>query len=342
MKTKELEQELGLTKHTIRYYEKEGFIKPKKGENGYRIYSSEDVQTLQLVKFLRNLNISIDDVKGILKGEITFEEGLKVSDANLEHQIEGLKEIHVKVKSFQNQNLPIIPALENIEKKVDPTWFGINKTTDTISLGRKLTKAWAKRQIIYGLLTSLLLSFLMVVFLLLIMDDLFFMVKLLIFIVVWIIMFIVVIGMACRSTSGAMIDNSLNQSLEFLRNGIRYYQFKGLKNNLRYFIAVLMGKDESFMKYYLYEDIEKVTLHTNRKYMKLLSPLAYEVYIIDFEFLFNDGQVFYFFWPMVLDDDARYIAYIIEDKVKNIEDKHNVLYAMKNGINITDYMMNKE
>lgn len=344
MKTKELEQELGLTKHTIRYYEKEGFIKPKKGENGYRIYSSEDVQTLQLVKFLRNLNISIDDVKGILKGEITFEEGLKVSDANLEHQIEGLKEIHVKVKSFQNQNLPIIPALENIEKKVDPTWFGINKTTDTISLGRKLTKKWARRQMIYGLAISIFLSYPISIGMNVMINTDVLLAKIAIAVMVIIVLFLLIIGLSFRSTSmsGAMLDQSLNQSVEFLRDGIRFYQFKGLKNNLRYLIAVLMGKDESLMKYYQYEDIEKVTLHTNRKYMRIMSPIAYDIFVVDFEFFFNDGQVFYFFWPMVLDDDARYIAYIIEDKVKNIEDKYDVLYAMKNGINITDYMMNKK
>ena len=81
--------------------------------------------------------------------------------------------------------------------------------------------------------------------------------------------------------------------------------------------------------------------YINKKYMNLGSPLAYEVYVPDFEFHFQDGEKFYFFWPMILDDDARYIAYILGDKVKNIIDKDNILYAMKNGINITDYMQTK-
>ena len=44
---------------------------------------------------------------------------------------------------------------------------------------------------------------------------------------------------------------------------------------------------------------------------------------------------------MILDDDARYIGAILEAKVSCIEDKDNVLYAMKSGLNITDYMMSK-
>lgn len=55
MKTNELEKEIGLSKYTIRYYEKEGLIQPKREENGYRDYDDETVQKLKIIKFLRNL-----------------------------------------------------------------------------------------------------------------------------------------------------------------------------------------------------------------------------------------------------------------------------------------------
>ena len=70
MKTHELEKELGISKHTIFYYEKEGIVTPQRDENGYRSYSQEDLQKLIMVKFLRNLNISIDDVKAILNNDV--------------------------------------------------------------------------------------------------------------------------------------------------------------------------------------------------------------------------------------------------------------------------------
>ena len=46
MKTHELEKELGISKHTIFYYEKEGIITPQRDDNGYRSYSQEDLQKL--------------------------------------------------------------------------------------------------------------------------------------------------------------------------------------------------------------------------------------------------------------------------------------------------------
>ena len=41
MKTHELEKELGISKHTIFYYEKEGIVTPQRDENGYRSYTFE-------------------------------------------------------------------------------------------------------------------------------------------------------------------------------------------------------------------------------------------------------------------------------------------------------------
>ena len=79
MKTNELEKEIGLSKYTIRYYEKEGLIQPKREENGYRDYDDETVQKLKIIKFLRNLQISVDDIKAILDGELDFRHCLKIN-----------------------------------------------------------------------------------------------------------------------------------------------------------------------------------------------------------------------------------------------------------------------
>ena len=84
------------------------------------------------------------------------------------------------------------------------------------------------------------------------------------------------------------------------------------------------------MKFYRYEDITKVCIYTNLKYMNIGAPIAYEVYESDFEFHFRDGKKFYFFWPMTLDDDSRYIAAILEAKVPYIEDKDNILLKLFN------------
>ena len=334
MKTSDLEKLLGLSKHTIRYYEKEGFIQPHRDENGYRDYRDEDVQTLKLVKFLRSLEISIDDVKAILSGDLNFQECLKMNQDYLSQQVESSKEVKQTVDDYQEKNIPLIPALNEFQIQSTKSKLGFQKTTSNVSLGRKLTRSWALRQIIYAMIASLALGWILATFF---FDDLF--AKIICIIIIAMIFEVLFIASAFRQTTSLMLDNSMNQSVEFLNDGIRYYQFTGFVHNLKYFIAVLLNKDEKYMSYYRYEDIVSVEIRTVKRYMKIGSPLAYEVFVPDFHFYFKDGKDFYFFWPMILGDDIRMIACILEDKIKNIDDKKNILYAMKNGINLNDYLI---
>ena len=334
MKTSDLEKLLGLSKHTIRYYEKEGFIQPHRDENGYRDYRDEDVQTLKLVKFLRSLEISIDDVKAILSRDLNFQECLKMNQDYLSQQLESIKEVKQTVDYYQEKNVPLIPALNEFQIQSTKSKLGFQKTTSNVSLGRKLTRSWALRQIIYAMIASLTLGWVLATFF---FDALF--AKIICIMIIAMIFEVLFIASAFRQTTSLMLDNSMNQSVEFLNDGIRYYQFTGFVHNLKYFIAVLLNKDEKYMSYYRYEDIVSVEIRTVKRYMKIGSPLAYEVFVPDFHFYFKDGKDFYFFWPMILGDDIRMIACILEDKIKNIDDKKNILYAMKNGINLNDYLI---
>ena len=337
MKTNELENELGLSKHTIRYYEKEGFIQPERDENDYRNYSEEDLQTLRLVKFLRNLQISIDDVKAILDGQLDFQECLRINQVCMDKQIENLKEVKQTIDNYHNKDLPLITELAEIENKTQKG-IGLRKTTSTVSLGRRLTRPLAFRQLLYSLIAAFVLSFGFGRFFYLIDKTMGTIAMILIFVIGEILM----LAYSFKETSTWMLDNSLNQSVEFLNDSLLYYQFKSPKDNFKYFFAVLLNKEKQFMHSCKYEDVEKLEVIAKKRYMNLGSPIAYEVYVADFYFHFKDGTEFYFYWPMILDDDARYIAVIVENKINNIEDKNHLLKAMKQGINLNDYLIDQQ
>lgn len=342
MKTSDLERELGLSKHTIRYYEKEGFIDPQRDDNGYRDYSDEDLQTLRLVKFLRNLNVSVDDVKAVINGQLNFHECLEVNKVHLEKQMESMKGIKQTIENYQDKQLPLIPAFENIETDEKHWKWGIHKTTKTVSLGRKLTRAWAKKQLFFSLWSAIVLAAMLTIWFFMIVDIDSMILKILFFLGLAAVIEIIIIGFSFKQISVAMLDEGLNQSVEFFEDGIRYYQYKGFMRNIRYFFSVLFAHEDAMMKTYRYEDISKVTILAKKRYMNLGSPIAYENYVADFQFDFRDGKSFYFYYPMTLDDDAKYIAIILKNKVINIQDEQDVLYAMENGINLTDYMQSKQ
>lgn len=338
MRTKEIEKELGLTKHTIRYYEKEGFIFPKRDENGYRDYSEDDIQTLQLVKFLRNLNISTDDVKSIIQGDLDFHECLKVNSMYLNKQLESLSKTKQSIAFYETKELPPIPSLMEDSEIKSSGKLGFQKTTNTVSLGRKLTRPWAIRKWIYTLLPSLPFGILFYVA----MDEgsiLPSFTNSILSVMIILVIQLCFLGASFQASTlfGGVIDHSMNQSVEFLKDGIRYYGFESYYKNLCYYFSVLLKKDSKWMRFYPYDDIKEIIVHTKHRYMGFRVPIASEMYVADFQLEFSDGNSFYFCWPMILDDDSKLLALILEEKVKNIVDDKKVLYAMKNNINLTTY-----
>lgn len=100
MTTHEVEKLLGITKNALIYYEKEGFIQPKRNQNNYRDYSENDIDILKFVSMLRSMEISIDEIKLILNNQLTLKEALKTKQEFIrKHKLE-LDDIDKKITDF--------------------------------------------------------------------------------------------------------------------------------------------------------------------------------------------------------------------------------------------------
>ncbi|MDO4333112.1 MAG: MerR family transcriptional regulator [Eubacteriales bacterium] len=87
MRIQEVEQQVGITKKNIRFYEKEGLLKPGRSlENGYRDYREEDVETLKRIKLLRKLSVPLEEIRKVQSGAMTMEGVLKRHMVVLEEQ----------------------------------------------------------------------------------------------------------------------------------------------------------------------------------------------------------------------------------------------------------------
>ena len=61
---------LGITPKTIRHYHKLGILPPpKRAENGYRIYSVQSLYRINLIKSLKQIGFSLQDIKVIVDAE---------------------------------------------------------------------------------------------------------------------------------------------------------------------------------------------------------------------------------------------------------------------------------
>ena len=327
MKTNEVEKLLGITKHTLRYYEKEDLVHPLKDDNGYRNYSDEDIQVLQLVKFLRNIDISIDDIKGIISGEVTFKECLEINKIHLDQKEEDLKCIKQIVNDYYQKDIPLIPALAQIQPVETKQGLGYRKYNKEITLGKKPSK----RSVLTKFLVASFLSFVPInILLMFVMNytrDLFY-----VFIFFFIPAFFIHLSIFGSNTHMANLENSSEQSIEFLSEGIRYYQRSGIVNHAFYLYSYLFNKQNKYLKHVNYNDIKKVILKENKRYIAVGTPIATKINVVDFTFEFINGEHFYFYWPSTYDNDMQYIAIILKEMVKDIEDENKILDKYINSI----------
>ena len=114
----------GTTKKAIEYYCLKGLLQPSLSENGYRIFSDEDVTVLKRISLLRNMGISVEDIRQFLieNDSTTLQKILKERERHLqimEQQNELLKELAVS-KDWQTvyEKATILEAKESITNRL--------------------------------------------------------------------------------------------------------------------------------------------------------------------------------------------------------------------------------
>lgn len=105
MNIKLVETLTGMTRSNIRFYENEGFIQPKRLDNGYREYSDNDVEILKRIKLLRSLHISLDEIKKLHNGTNDLLETLNNHIQTLEIEINELNQSQNICKQILNDQV---------------------------------------------------------------------------------------------------------------------------------------------------------------------------------------------------------------------------------------------
>lgn len=90
MKVNELEKTLNISRANIRFYEKEGLLKPVRKENNYRDYSEEEVALLKKIVIYRKLGISIGDIKSIFDGDLSLDSAISQNINSINNEIAEL------------------------------------------------------------------------------------------------------------------------------------------------------------------------------------------------------------------------------------------------------------
>lgn len=83
----------GVTLRTLRHYDEVGLLSPERlSENGYRMYSAQDLQKMQQVLSLRELGVPLDTIRQVLVGPpASLQEVLQEHRRMLQQELEQLQ-----------------------------------------------------------------------------------------------------------------------------------------------------------------------------------------------------------------------------------------------------------
>jgi MerR family transcriptional regulator/heat shock protein HspR len=99
---------LGIHPQTLRLYEREGFIKPKRSGGNTRLYSEEDVERLEMVlRLTRELGVNLAGVEVIL----SMREKMERMQQEMQETIERLRdELTQEIRRREEMKNALVPV----------------------------------------------------------------------------------------------------------------------------------------------------------------------------------------------------------------------------------------
>lgn len=107
----ELAKKLSLNQDTIRYYEKLDLIKPKRGENGYRIYTQGDYEKIRDILLIKDMGYTLAEIK-------EYYDQLSINSISEEKLVEYFD---LKIKILEEEKSAIEEKIERIKIKREKT-----------------------------------------------------------------------------------------------------------------------------------------------------------------------------------------------------------------------------
>jgi DNA-binding transcriptional MerR regulator len=88
----EVAERVGLSLRTVRYYEEQGLLVPEtRTEGGFRLFTEEQVERLQLIKRMKPLGFTVQEMRELLDGRDALHSGA-ASSSEREAAAERLRE----------------------------------------------------------------------------------------------------------------------------------------------------------------------------------------------------------------------------------------------------------
>ena len=112
---KQVSAMLGLSKDTLRYYDKLNIVVPKRGENDYRYYTENDVLDLKFICVMKYAGLKLKSIRIILNNRRSNQSGCL--EKTLEILEDKKQETARRIQSLQFIEVLLVNSIEQIKHK---------------------------------------------------------------------------------------------------------------------------------------------------------------------------------------------------------------------------------
>lgn len=130
---KQVAKQAGTTSRTLRHYDQIGLLKPSAiGENGYRLYDASALIRLQRILALRDLGLSLPQIRSVLNRDLTELEALEQLEQQLARESSRIKRqistIQRTLQAIRNGESPMTANMfdgfrhEEYKEEVEERW----------------------------------------------------------------------------------------------------------------------------------------------------------------------------------------------------------------------------
>lgn len=126
---------LGLSRDTLRYYEKRGLLSSQKAHNGYRYYTKQDIYHLVSIMYQRKMNIPLSDMESLWGNTSTLSSLPAIIENRLSEEYQAIREHQrtiARLKLARQDCLQIEKNLDKVEEKAFPAAYVIVLQADML------------------------------------------------------------------------------------------------------------------------------------------------------------------------------------------------------------------
>jgi DNA-binding transcriptional MerR regulator len=113
----ELAKIIGVSEHTLRYYEKEGLMVPERSSSNIRYYTEENKSWAEFILHMKETGMSLEDLKRYTKSWEIGDEGINdMLEILINHRAKVMEKLETYKRNLELVNTKIDFYQSNLEK----------------------------------------------------------------------------------------------------------------------------------------------------------------------------------------------------------------------------------